>query len=111
MLVFLALSLPVVIPVMILVSALWVFQDADRIRREKGLANGPEHESPLAWAAAVLFLWIVAFPYYLVKRDVALQRAPGDPPDTRKPGRLILAFLATLVALAVLWALFVMVIT
>jgi len=52
----------------VLLSAVLVAMDAERIRRERGLAIGPANQSPAVWGLATLLLWIVVLPYYLIVR-------------------------------------------
>lgn len=59
----------------VLLSAVLVAVDADRIRRERGLAIGPANQSPAVWGVATALLWIVVLPYYLIVRNRPV--APG----------------------------------
>ncbi len=52
----------------VVVSAIWVYVDARSIGVRKGLVTGLGDMGPVGWAVSTLFLWIVAFPLYLVKR-------------------------------------------
>ena len=53
----------------VLVSAVLIYLDADRLRREKSMAVGPGGQSPLLWGLGAMLLWIVVVPWYLVVRD------------------------------------------
>ncbi|OPZ41394.1 MAG: hypothetical protein BWY94_02444 [Actinobacteria bacterium ADurb.BinA094] len=53
----------------VLLSAVLVAVDADRIRKERGLAIGPANQSPAVWGVATALLWIVVLPYYLIVRN------------------------------------------
>lgn len=64
----------------VLVSALLVYADASRLRRERGLTVGPANQSPAEWAIATALLWLVVVPYYLIVRN-----RPVD--ETAKPRR------------------------
>ena len=52
----------------IFLSAMWVLRDAKHIGLEKGRFNGLGNMGPWGWCLACLFLWIIAFPFYLFKR-------------------------------------------
>jgi hypothetical protein len=63
--------------IILLGSAGWVLYDAKKIGVKKGLISGLGNMGPWAWFFATLFLWIIAFPMYLIKRGDfihALQR-------------------------------------
>ncbi len=52
----------------ILVTSILVFIDTKRIGVRKGQVKGLADLGPAGWLFACLFLWIVAFPLYLIKR-------------------------------------------
>jgi hypothetical protein len=54
--------------IILLGSAGWVLYDAKKIGVKKGLISGLGNMGPWAWFFATLFLWIIAFPMYLIKR-------------------------------------------
>lgn len=73
--------------ILVVVSALWVYIDA---RRLKVLSSG---ESSVGYGLGTLFLWVVFFPVYLVKRrrwiegrPVVLAGAGQKDPVTGRPG-------------------------
>jgi hypothetical protein len=51
-----------------IVTSIWVYFDAKKIGVRKGLMSGIADMNPGMWLFACLFLWIVAFPIYLIKR-------------------------------------------
>jgi len=53
---------------MIFVSSIWVYADAKKIGVRKGQVKGIANLGPGAWFIVCLFLWVLAFPMYLVKR-------------------------------------------
>lgn len=69
----------------ILGSAAWVFYDARRLDVGRD-TSGPRKTSPLIWALGCLLLWIIVFPWYLIKRPsfVAQNSVPAWP--TGYPG-------------------------
>ena len=62
-------SMTLIVFAVVLLSAVLVAVDADRIRRERGLAIGPANQSPAVWGVATALLWIVVLPYYLIVRN------------------------------------------
>jgi hypothetical protein len=83
----------------VVVSALLVFADAQKVTEKKQLPIGPGHQSPIAWALGVLLLWLIALPWYLWARGKALAGPDGG--DGRVPARRnpLLFALGTLLAL------------
>ena len=53
----------------LLSTSFWVFFDAKKIGVRKGLISGIADMNPAMWLIACIFLWIVAFPIYLIKRS------------------------------------------
>jgi hypothetical protein len=53
---------------MIIISSIWVFVDAKKIGVKKGQIKGVCDMGPATWLLVSLFLWIIAFPAYLIKR-------------------------------------------
>jgi len=53
---------------LVVVTSIWVFIDAKRIGIRKGQVRGLADLGPAGWLFACLFLWIMAFPLYLIKR-------------------------------------------
>jgi len=62
------------ITIVVFGSSGWVYADAKNLGVKKGLVKGLANMSPMSWFIACLLLWIVAFPFYLIKRP-ALKRA------------------------------------
>ena len=52
----------------VIVSAIFVYFDAKRIGVHKGLVDGFFDMSVGAWTTVTLLLWIIGFPSYLIKR-------------------------------------------
>ncbi|WP_215843264.1 restriction endonuclease [Acidithiobacillus montserratensis] len=52
----------------VLTTSIWVLLDAKKFGVKMGQMRGVGYLGPWGWFFACLFLWIVAFPYYLVKR-------------------------------------------
>jgi len=69
---------------LIAVSAIWVYWDAtaNKIGKVPG-AGGMFNLSAGAWSVVTLFLWIVAFPAYVVKRNALIERARSQPVEVR----------------------------
>ncbi len=49
-----------------LISSIWVYFDAKKIRA----VTGNENFKPIAWLLGCLFLWIAAFPIYIYFRFI-----------------------------------------
>lgn len=56
------------IPILIIGTSLWVFFDAKKLGVRKGLIKGVANLGIGTWQVVSLFLWIIAFPMYLIKR-------------------------------------------
>ena len=54
--------------VIILASAIWVYFDARNIGVKKGLVPGMGNMGPAGWFVVTLLLWIIGFPMYLLYR-------------------------------------------
>ena len=65
----------------VILSAVWVYFDAQNIGIRKGLVDGFWNLGPLGWALATLLLWIVGFPAYLIKRGSLKKAAASDSLD------------------------------
>jgi hypothetical protein len=63
-----AALVPLLVPLVVLLSSIWVFVDAKRIGARKGLLKGLADLSSGGWLVSSLLLWIVAFPLYLASR-------------------------------------------
>lgn len=55
----------------LLASAVLVYIDSEKIRRELSLSSGPGGQSSFGWALLVLLFWPVAAPAYLIARGRA----------------------------------------
>ena len=58
-----------IIILMVIGTSIWVLIDAKSIGVKKGVVSGMANMGPVAWFFSCLFLWIVAFPFYLAKRN------------------------------------------
>ncbi len=72
----------IVVPLVIAGSAIWVYLDATghkigKVKEARGMFN----MSAGAWSVVTLFLWIVGFPAYLLKRSTLIERAKASPVD------------------------------
>jgi hypothetical protein len=76
-------------------SSVWVYFDA----RQKGLPK------PLYWGLGTLFLWIIMFPWYLVRRQRPQAPCPFVEREASPLARLLLAVLALFFLLAVVLSL------
>ena len=59
--------------IIVIATSLWVLIDAKTIGVKKGQIKGMGNMGPWSWFFACLFLWIIAFPFYLAKRPVFKQ--------------------------------------
>ena len=50
-------------------SSIWVLIDAKSIGVKKGQIGGVGNLGPWGWFFVCLLLWIIGFPFYLVKRS------------------------------------------
>lgn len=57
-----------IIPIIVILTSIWVFIDAKKIGVQKGQIEGMGNLNPIGWLVACLMLWIVSFPFYLAKR-------------------------------------------
>lgn len=76
-----------VVLAVVVLSALAVYADARRLKIGKTGQGGLGDMSPVGWAAATLFLWVVAFPYYLVKRNALKEAALANPKEPARAAR------------------------
>jgi hypothetical protein len=69
-----------IIALIIVISAIWVYVDATghKIGKVKD-ASGLFNISAGAWSVVTMFLWIVGFPAYLIKRSALIERAESAP--------------------------------
>jgi hypothetical protein len=70
----------------VVVSAAVVYVDAKRIGARKGLIDGLANMTPVGWMLCTLFLWIVAVPLYLAKRDQIVRAAVRQDEALRSAG-------------------------
>lgn len=70
------MNVTTILLILVLVSSYWVWEDAKKIGVKKGQLKGFADLSALGWLLASLFLWIVAFPTYLINRS-ELKRING----------------------------------
>lgn len=49
-------------------TSIWVLIDAKKIGVKKGQVTGIANMGPVGWFVVCLLLWIVGFPYDLIKR-------------------------------------------
>jgi hypothetical protein len=99
-----------VVLLLIIGCAAWVYADAKSIGVRKGLVTGLGDMSPLGWLIATLGIWIVAFPAYLYYRG-EFKRALANPEilgsekslggPTKLSGWAIAAFYAGLLAILI----------
>lgn len=72
----------------IVICALWVYWDATGNKIGKvPAAGGVFNMSAGAWSVVTLFLWIIGFPAYLIKRSALIERAKGQPIEVK--GRIV----------------------
>lgn len=74
----------------VFLSSLWVYWDAathniGRIPYEKGASNN----SAFVWMLGCLVVWIIVFPFYLLKREGLIDKAKNQPMKPWPPGRYI----------------------
>jgi len=58
----------IVIFLVVIVTSIWVFIDANKIGARKGLITGFADMGPVGWFFVCLLLWIIGFPLYLINR-------------------------------------------
>ncbi|WP_432719897.1 hypothetical protein R0381_003600 [Jeongeupia wiesaeckerbachi] len=77
----------VLITLVVAVSAVWVYLDATKhkIGKRPG-ASGLLNLSAGGWAASTLFLWIIGFPAYLIKRKSLIALASDMPVTVSRRG-------------------------
>lgn len=72
-------------------TSIWVLIDAQSIGVRKGLVTGVADMGPVGWFIACLGIWILAFPFYLAKRDEFKQANLQDPQAGRSVERPVQA--------------------
>lgn len=55
--------------ILVIGTSIWVLIDAKTIGVKKGQIQGMGNLGPMGWFFICLLLWIVGFPFYLVKRS------------------------------------------
>lgn len=60
--------LGLLVPIVVLASAAWAYSDAKKLGARAGLIDAPFGLGPGGWALAIVAMWIVAFPAYLLRR-------------------------------------------
>jgi hypothetical protein len=82
----------VIIALVVVGSAIWVYLDATNHKIGGDFPAG-------AWAAFVLLLWIIGFPAYLIKRGALLEQAKEHPAEVknRAPVLVVLGALGAVV--------------
>jgi hypothetical protein len=95
----------VLLVVAIVTCSLWVYWDAtgNKIGKVPG-AGGLFNMSAGAWATVTMFLWIIAFPSYVIKRSALIEVAKSHAVDVK--GRLIKTLVLGFIG--ALWVLFVL---
>jgi hypothetical protein len=96
-----------------ILSAFWIYfdatqhqigrvTDAGRLPNYSGLKRGRLlNFSALDWAIGALALWIVCFPWYIIRRPALIERANESPvPARNRPAGFLLLALASVVALS-----------
>jgi hypothetical protein len=60
----------------VIITSIWVLIDAKKIGVKKGQIKGLADIGPWGWFFVCLLLWIIGFPFYLLKRG-ELKRING----------------------------------
>ena len=91
-----------IVVLLIVVSAVWIYWDAtaNKIGKIPG-AGGFFNMSAGAWSVVTMFLWLLGFPAYLIKRSSLVDRAKTQPVEVK--GRWIK--LSILCIVGALWIL------
>ena len=93
----------VIVFLIVVGTAIWVWFDARTIGAHKGLVKGVADMGPFAWFLCTLFLWIIAFPVYLAKRGAikaaaqatrSAEYATSAPTEPLQPGSRACPFCA-----------------
>jgi hypothetical protein len=76
-----------IIVLIIVLSAIWVYWDATSNKIGKvSDGGGLFNMSAGAWSVVTMFLWIVGFPAYLIKRGSLVERAKAQPVEIKGRG-------------------------
>ena len=57
-----------IIIIIVVVTSIWVYFDAKKIGVKKDQMKGVCNIGPVGWLVVCLFIWIIGFPLYLLKR-------------------------------------------
>lgn len=95
-----------IVVLVVVITAVWVYLDATKnkigkVKDSKGMFN----MSAGAWGTVTLFLWIIGFPAYLIKRSNLIETAKESPIVVESAGRAVKTAI-----LAIIGALFVFVV-
>ncbi|MBK0063946.1 MULTISPECIES: hypothetical protein [unclassified Acinetobacter] len=74
------------IPIIVAISALWVYVDASSHKIGKTPQKGFFNIGAGWWGVACLFFWIIAFPCYLYKRNDLIELAKVHPVEPKARG-------------------------
>jgi hypothetical protein len=84
--------LTLIVILVVVGTAIWVDQDARKLLAAGATRDQLGGNSPLAWSIFTILLWIIVFPWYLVKRGHVKQElamaAALPPPPPPPPGPL-----------------------
>lgn len=81
-----------IIPIVIIASSFWVFYDAKNHNLGSADSNTP---SPFKMAIGCFFIWILCFPYYLIKRRKFIDQAKLNPnSEVVTSGQKVVLFVA-----------------
>ena len=78
--------MPTFMLLLVVGSSIWVGIDAFNLAKTSN-GKGPGGTSPAAWVVGCLMLWIVFFPYYLVKRGKPQLSPSTSSSDSARPRR------------------------
>lgn len=59
--------------IIVILSSIWAFADAEKIRVKTEQNKGVGNTGPISWFLGCLILWVIVFPYYLYKRNEYLR--------------------------------------
>ena len=75
-----------VIPLIVVASAVWVYWDASSNKIGPVPDKKSFNQSAFMWGLGCIFLWIVVFPVYLVKRKQLIEAAKEHPVEEKQRG-------------------------
>lgn len=88
-----------VISIVTALSSFWVFYDARSNKLGSAESDTP---SPFKMALGCLFIWIICFPYYLVKRKTFIEKAALNPSsDVVTTGQKVVLLIAVIVVFGI----------